>query len=622
MIKLKEYINKFKKGMRIKSRKTGDKGTVTFVYPDEIGVVWDDYKNSIKGSRSKTVSMRYSLDKANELFSADLDEWSDNIITPLGQNVMGTVGDASFFGPDAKMKGGKKRSVYKVPDSSIHSDSGSKNMPPDFSDELEQPDDDSKAYPIAWDTEYIPDSSIHSKKTRDQQDETVDYPGSQTAIGSVGDGSFIGKSGQFQGNSKMPIFKTPKSSIHYKKKQFGRAFDDDFYNDDNWETDEEQPYPGFRSVPKSSIHKTDYDMQLGIKPNGPEGDNYEDDGGKQRVKEFGGLGIPMSADGVIDGGPRSMDPVAKKKKYKFSKPINERFFNKKELRELSNKVLRKRFSNLSEEEIEKRKDELFDIMMHELYEKQEKEFKKMQLETDGSGTDYEFQVIPKNSVHYRENDRVQGEPMMKFEKPTLKSGFTPKHLKNLKTEGDWKSNLTKAVMDLTDEAQPEEPRYPVPKEPMGDTPEFPFTGDREGTTIYPIPDTGMVAIKKEDGWEFGNTPKLPPAAEADAEEFQKVDGGDFAGTISNPQIGSDEEEIDISCDQKPLIKKMLMVMQNEQKNLQEGISLKGIYEGKVVKLNTIFEGDHRRFKAFVKTNEGKIVKIHFGPHLNESCTGI
>jgi hypothetical protein len=82
---------------------------------------------------------------------------------------------------------------------------------------------------------------------------------------------------------------------------------------------------------------------------------------------------------------------------------------------------------------------------------------------------------------------------------------------------------------------------------------------------------------------------------------------------------SDSSEIDIPCSKKPLIKKLMMFIKNEQKNLHEGIALQGLYEGKVVKLNTIFEGEHRRFKTFVKTNENKIVKVHFGPTSNENC---
>ncbi len=155
-------------------------------------------------------------------------------------------------------------------------------------------------------------------------------------------------------------------------------------------------------------------------------------------------------------------------------------------------------------------------------------------------------------------------------------------------------------MDLTPEAEPDIPAYPVPIEPMGDTPEFPYTNEKDGSMVYPIPGMGTMAIKNQDGWTFGNTPELPAAQQ------NQMFGGEETGMI------------DIPCSKKPLIKKLMMFIKNEQRNLQEGIPLKGMYNGKVVKLNTIYEGVERRFKTYIK-NEGRIVEIHFGPKKLDEC---
>ena len=172
-----------------------------------------------------------------------------------GQVTMGTKGDASFFGPDAKMKGGAKRSVYKVPKSSIHGENDESddddNLTPAFYD------DEEKKKKSFVDTGSVPKTSIHNSKFN----ETAGFPAT-TPGGGMGDASFIGASGiRKGGNSRKPIFKTPKSSIYYKK---GRFPDEaDFYNDNNWETDKpgpstdvsgKRPYVGNKSVPKNSIH--------------------------------------------------------------------------------------------------------------------------------------------------------------------------------------------------------------------------------------------------------------------------------------------------------------------------------------------------------------------------------
>ena len=220
-----------------------------------------------------------------------------NVMAAQGQVTMGTKGDASFFGPDAKMKGGVKRSVYKVPKSSIHNKDDDRDLPPELGDE----DEEGKNKTSYINDKSVPKDSIHNQKFN----ETAGFPAT-TPQGSVGDASFIGKNGMNKGNSRKPIFKTPKSSIHYKK---GRFPDEaDFYNADNWETDSAGPstdvsgkriYVGNKSTPKNSIH---YDEI-------PDEDRHYISTQEQ-------LGIPMSADGTIDGGPRSMDPVVGKKSKK------------------------------------------------------------------------------------------------------------------------------------------------------------------------------------------------------------------------------------------------------------------------------------------------------------------
>lgn len=222
--------------------------------------------------------------------------------------------------------------------------------------------------------------------------------------------------------------------------------------------------------------------------------------------------------------------------------------------------------------------------------------------------DYDTNIVPKTSIHYGERDKVKGHPKMRFEKTIQKeAGFVPDAIKNLETQADWKSNLSKAVMDLTGEAEPQEPVIPVPIVGIGDTSEFPYRSEVDGNMIYPIPGMNMTAQRVGDDWSFGDTPQLPSTEEPE--------GTACAMGHGEPSTG----EVDIPCTQKPMIKKLMMLIRKEQKNLHEGIALKGIYEGKVVKLNTIFEGEERRFKTFVKTNEGKIIKVHFGPKSDESC---
>ena len=418
-------------------------------------------------------------------------------------------------------------------------------------------------------------------------------PLGNSVMGTVGDGSFIGPEGERKGTAKKPVYKTPKSSIHYKKGRF--AIDPDFHNDDNWEVDQKSSYIADKSVPKNSIHS-----------------DQEPDENRTNAQTMEQLGMPVAADGTINGGPRMEKDkkskgqlytkgyfyeLAEKKRKEKSKPeplLNQNFsfVTEKQLRDLTDKVLRENNPTLTDEEYKLQKPELVKKYIREIMA-QQNEIK-----------NYDQQVIPKSSIHYGQIDKVPGEPKMKFEK-IVKAGFVPDEIKNLTTQGDWKNNLTKAVMDLTDDAQVKEPITPVPQKPIGDTPEFPYANEQDGTMVYPIPDGGGSAIKGKGGWTFGNTPEIPslqPAQGGGCEFGQPVDG-----------------EIDIPFTKKPLIKKLIMFMKKEQQNLHEGIKLKGIYEGKLVKLNVIYEGEHRRFKTFVKTNEGKVVKIHFGPGLNEEC---
>ena len=198
---IKEIINEtdnmFKDGQRVKNKITGETGTITMASPFTVRVIWDDYKETMKKSDRTPSSMVYKINKAKQYFEPVLDEYDTNPLAANGHVMMGSVGDASFIGPDGKM----------------------------------------------------------------------------------------------QGNSKKPVYKTPKSSVHYKKGKF--PSDPDFYDEDNWETDKKKSYINDKSVPKTSIHNQHFNEKLGI---------------------------PMSADGVIDGGPRSMDPIAgkKTKKKKFA----------------------------------------------------------------------------------------------------------------------------------------------------------------------------------------------------------------------------------------------------------------------------------------------------------------
>lgn len=540
---------------------------------------------------NKTWIIKVDADKTR----SGLNEYDQYALSANGQVTMGTKGDALFLGSDAKMKGGTKRSVYKVPKSSIHyKNNNKKDLPPEFDD-----DDQKGKGKISYIADKsVPKNSIHDEKFGMKNEGSQDGSGANS-MGTVGDGSFIGKSGiRMGGNSRKPVYKTPKSSVHYKKGKF--PDDSDFYDEDNWETEKSRPSPRIagkttyiadRSVPTNSIHRGD-------KPD-------EDRNNTQTMEQFG---IPMSADGVIDGGPKSMDPIVgkktKKKKFadaskygypKFEK-LKESLYTAQYFRDLTQKKVKERFSNLSENEFNKRYDELVDILVKEQQAEQEKYFNEEK--------DYDTNIVPKSSIHYGERDKVKGEPKMKFEK-VVKAGFVPDEIKNLKTQGDWKSNLTKAVMDLTDEAAPKEQSLPVPIEPMGDTPEFPFAKE-DGSMVYPIPGMG-IAIKSNNTWTFGDTPPLP-ASQKSGEDCS-LGHGELSANM-----------IDIPCSKKPLIKKLMMFIKKEQSNLYEGIELKGEYNGKIVKLNTIYEGVERRFKTYIK-NKDRILEIHFGPKKNESCGG-
>lgn len=551
-----------------------------------------------------------------------------NIMAAPGQGTMGTKGDASFFGPDASMKGGVKRSIYKVPKSSIHGESDEDdNLIPAFYDDDDQEGKGKISY---INDKSVPKTSIHNQKFGEME-ETAGFPGT-TSKGGMGDASFIGASGiRKGGNDRKPVFKTPKSSIYYKKGRFpGEA---DFYNDDNWETDEpgpstdvsgKRPYVGNKSVPKSSIH-------------------YDEipDENRRYISTQEQLGIPMSADGTIDGGPRSMDPVVGKKtkkkefadasKYGYPKEGKSEYLTyenlennkdvfminwsenekmKKELEQNEGKGELTQAGDLIEEIywesgvmewLNMHNEELADKIVN--YVEQVANKKNINEEKD-----YDTTIVPKTSIHYGERDKVKGQPKMRFEKTiTKEAGFVPDEIKNLKTQGDWKSNLSKAVLDLTGEAQPQEPTIPVPIVGIGDTPEFPYKSEIDGNMIYPIPGMNMTATRNGEEWTFGDTEPLPASQEESPSSGCAIGHGEAS-----------TGEIDIPCTQKPMIKKLMMLIKKEQTNLHEGISLRGIYEGKVVKLNTIFGGEHRRFKTFVKTNEGKVMKVHFGPPINEN----
>ena len=605
-MKLKNLIPEsnllFRDKQRIRNKETGDLGTVTLASPFSVRVMWDDYADAVKNSRSKKISMSYDVDKAKQLFEPALDEYAGiNIMPANGQVTMGSKGDASFFGPDAKMKGGVKRSVYKVPKSSIHGEPDERdeddNVTPAFYDDEEKRAGKKSHVDIG----NIPKTSIHNRKFG-LKELDVTFPGNGPT-GTVGDASFLGKNGMYKGNSRKPIFKTPKSSIYYKKGRF--PDESDFHNDDNWETDKpgpstdvsgRKPYVGNKSVPKNSIH---YDEI-------PDEDRHYISTQEQ-------LGMPVSADGTIDGGPRSMDPIAgkktKKKKFteasKYGYPTEEIKMENYNFYKKPKRPINLKASFLSSEEYQRAKKK-GGFKESDWKWDEDKNLYANVKNIKNEEKDYDTNIVPKTSIHYGERDAVPGEQKMEFEK-VEKAGFVPDDIKNLTPQGDWKSNLTKAVMDLTGEAQPKETAVPVPKVEIGNTPEFPYANETDGSMVYPIPGQG-VAIKKAGEWTFGDTPQLPALQQQEAPPSCQGHG--------EP---SDDSEIDIPCTQKPLIKKLMMLIQHEQKNLHEGVALKGIYEGKVVKLNTIFEGDHRRFKAFVKTNEGKVMKVHFGPKPTEEC---
>lgn len=443
MMKLKEYTEIFKRGQRVKSKVTGGEGTVMSVSPFSVRVIWDDYKNTMQKSQKTPSSIPYTMDKAIKLFEPVLDEYSTNVYPDFGNSVMGTIGDASFIGPEGERKGAAKK----------------------------------------------------------------------------------------------PIYKTPKSSIHYKKGKF--AIDPDFDEKDNYDQEESsKSYGDDRYFPKNSIHNP------------------------KNISKNEQLGMPVGADGIIDGGPRSMDPIAGKKTKKKNFADSDKYgYPKNEIK------------------------------------------------------DYNDQVVPKSSVHYGERDKVKGEPKMKFEK-VVKAAFVPDEMKNLKAQGDWKSNLNKAVMDLTPEAEVTEPVTPVPTKTFGETPDFPMTKE-DGTKVIPIPGMGLATKNGETDWTFGDTPKMAGTdTQIDTSVLPGIAGAQGASCASGHQVGN---SIDLPCDKKPLIKKFLMLLKKEQSNLHEGIPLKGIYEGKVVKLNSVMEGDVRKFKSFVKEGN-KIYKINFGPKPGEGCS--
>ena len=638
----------YKNGQRVRNKLTGAEGAITLASPFSIRVVWDDYKDTMKKHGKTPSSMTYKIDKASEIIEPILDEYAGiNIYPGMGHNVMGSIGDASFIGADGKMKG----------------------------------------------------------------------------------------------NTKKPVYKTPKSSIHYKKGRFPQ--DPDFYNDDNWETDAPGPstnvagkksYIGDKSVPKNSIHHQD---------------NVEDD---DDIDEQ--FGMPMSADGTIDGGPRSMDPIAGKKtkkkkfadasKYGYPKGIkemagsnveiddtvlgkirevlkilglkihsqfernNEYYFDvssqkyegresklKQIIQQLANKLGLEVGFDLNRDNLfyfytdgiteirEGNNEELLKNIALELkrfnpgkyymkddvridaesnivemdfrglgnwiddeqsgqddyedndsriwapgeYEKYLQKFKswasskswhkqvKLDINTSEKDwcsfsvtisnkikeeKDYDTNIVPKNSIHFGERDRVKGQPKMKFKEIA--------QMKNVKTQGDWKQNLSKAVMDLTSEAEPQEPAFPVPQVPIGNTPEFPYIEeDGDGSMVFPVPGSTSFAKKTQGGWTFGDTPPLPAS-----QEMQPQSACAMHGEPSN-------DTLDIPCSKKPLIKKLMMFIKQEQKNLHEGVALKGIHRNKVVKLNTIYEGVDRRFKTYVMSENNKIVEVHFGPKTGEDC---
>ena len=578
MVKLKEYSNIFKDVKRIRNKKTGDLGTITMSSPFSINVMWDDYIESVKNSRSKKISMRYDIDKARKLFEPVLDEYSNNVYPGLGGSVMGSVGDASFFGPDSVSKGNSRKPIYKTPKSSIHYKKGKFAIDPDFDnkDNYDQ-EESSKSY---GDDRYFPKNSIHNPKNK--------IKGEQLGIPTTSSGMIDGGPNK---NNKMKKIRIPlPKQVGKIQNTDKKVYDRNKEKRKNFnEGGEENKKLKVENLSKDII---DSDIKNGV---------YTKIELKDAYLWWGSLSINDELRLV-----KKYYPFYSSSTYKYKTPARVVVDIWK--KEHQNEEITGNHRYLTCDYLDKHKDEI-----KKGFEKNERIRKELK--------DYDDNVVPKSSIHFGERDKVSGEKRMKFQNIKkensidFKSNMLSKKISNIKntpTQGDWKSNLNKAVMNLTPEAEPDEQTIPVQQRTFGETPEFPFRYE-DGTAMIPVPGGG-VAIKEKDIWTFGDTPKMSGMPEDNLNTA--VPSANSEPTLNG---GVKSNVIDLPCTKKPLIKKFLMMIKNEQNNLHEGVPLNGIFNGKTVKLNTIFEGDERKFKSFSKAKDGTVYQVNFGPKKNENC---
>jgi len=390
---------------------------------------------------------------------------------------------------------------------------------------------------------------LKNKKIKKEYDSGFLPAIGHAVMGSVGDGSFIGPDAMMKGNSRKPVYKTPKSSIHYKKGRFPN--EPDFYDENNWETDKPGPstnvagkisYVDDRSVPDNSIHK-------GKRPN----ENRKNTQTMERIEMSNIKDNPIDINLKIDDGLLGKirfilkhygykidDEYEKDNKYYFNVFSNSKYAGIIKLRNLVEKIANKFKLNFG---FDSNRDILFYF-----YEDSLDELK-----------DYDDSVVPKNSIHYGERDKVNSQLKLKHENEKPIDLFSVNNNKY------------------------EEP-ISLHKMKLGPTPKFPFSN--EDGIFYPVPGENTVAFKSifSGDWKFN-------------------DDMDF-------------DSIEIPCSNKNIIKKMLFYIK-ERNKLNENkkyISL----GNKKIKLNTIYEGNKRKFKTYLSHN-GKILEIHFGPKKGKGC---
>lgn len=582
-----------------------------------------------------------------------LDEYAGiNIFPANGHGMMGSVGDASFIGPDGKMQGNSKKPIYKTPKSSVHYKKRRFDQT-DFYDEDSWETDQKKSY---INDKSVPKTSIHNQ-----------YFDEQLGIPMSADGTIDGG----------PRSMDPIASKKTKKKKFADAskygypkeekngkyltFDDLEKDKDaikkGWEANEKIRKEIEKEEKKLNEESKWWDKSFeqldklttvrllnilkkartAVLYRQSHTDEYNEDEINDIIRYYENIKLILSDRGhlprkneekdydtnivpktSIHYGERDKVPGEKQMEFNEDKYMSDADIEKSydNFKINSFELTPGKSSGYIEIDFPNREGIVDNFIVYDTgkvaFENwyPDKVYFKL--------VEYIYKNIQdinlKNKIKsalLSKGYRIEENAMSAKESLLIKK---VNDLKNTPTQGDWKSNLSKAVMNLTPEAQPKEQEIPVPKVEFGETPEFPYKNEQDGSMIYPIPGAG-IATKKGEDWTFGDTPPLPATAMQGTSPVSELPS---KGCMAFGEP-ADDSEIDIPCTQKPLIKKLMMFLKNEQKNLHEGVALKGLYEGKVIKLNTVFEGEHRRFKAFVKTNEGKILKVHFGPTLNEDC---